>query len=129
MRLEREKAQIRGQIGEIRAVLGLIFKGYRILARNVRLSGAEIDIVALGPWRLGRSAPLVFVEVRVRATAEEAAGSINAEKRKRIARAAAAFLATRPHLSARPCRFDAILITPGNAPRHIRNAWVLEEGA
>lgn len=123
MRLEREKARARGHAGELSAALLLLFKGYRILARNVRLGGGELDLVALGPWWQDRPAPLVFVEVRVRGSLSEAAASIGPEKRRRIESAAGAFRTTRPSHAHRPCRFDAVLIVPGRAPRHIKDAW------
>ncbi len=73
-----------GDFGEAVACGYLVAQGYRILERNVRISGAEVDIVALD----GRC--LVFVEVRLRrsrlyGTAEE---SITPVKRRRMRRAA-----------------------------------------
>jgi len=77
--------------------------GYEIVARNVRLAGAEIDLVA----RDGDA--IVFVEVRSRSHRRHGGPleTIGAVKRLRIARAAAAFLA-RAGASARPARFDVL---------------------
>ena len=43
----RLDAHARGVLGEVRAEQELTRKGYRIVARNVALRGAEIDLVAL----------------------------------------------------------------------------------
>ena len=79
-------------------------QGYRILERNYRISLGEIDIIA----RDGGT--VVFVEVRLRRSAEYggAAESITARKRRRLRLAAEHYLARLP--SEPPCRFDAILL-------------------
>ena len=51
-----------GAEGEARAARFLARRGYRILARNVRAGGVEIDLVA------ARGALLAFVEVKTRRT-------------------------------------------------------------
>ena len=51
-----------GAEGEARAARFLARRGYRILARNVRAGGVEIDLVAT------RGALLAFVEVKTRRT-------------------------------------------------------------
>ena len=60
----------------------LVVKGYRILTRQYRAQGGELDIVAVSPPWTRRT--LVFVEVRARATVADAADSIGAEKRRRV---------------------------------------------
>jgi putative endonuclease len=99
-------AQARGRMAEARAADWLAGRGLKILARNVRCRGGEIDLVCLD-----RSA-LVFVEVRLRTNPHygSAAESITAAKRRRILFAARWWLASagRAHQN-RACRFDAVL--------------------
>jgi putative endonuclease len=109
-------ARRRGARAERLAVWLLRLKGYAILARDLRLPGGEIDIVA----RRGRV--LVFVEVKARADIAAAAEALRRRQRARIVRAAAAFLARRPDLAGHDARFDAILF--GRLlPRHVADAW------
>ncbi|CAA7621318.1 YraN family protein [Magnetospirillum sp. SS-4] len=118
---EGREARRRGRMAEFLAAAWLRLKFYRILARGVsggRGSGAgEIDIVA----RRGRI--IAFVEVKSRHTLAEAADSLGPAQRRRIERAAGAFLARRPHLAGLHVRFDAVLVAPGRLPRHIPDAW------
>lgn len=92
-----------GAEGEERAAAHLEATGWRLLARNVRAGGVELDLVA------ERRGMLAFVEVKSRRARahglpEEA---VDACKRARLVRGAAAWLATaRPR--ARSVRFDVI---------------------
>ncbi|MDR3352008.1 MAG: YraN family protein [Zoogloeaceae bacterium] len=81
----------------------LIERGMKILARNYRVKGGEIDLVA----REGRVT--VFVEVRLRRSARfgGAGASITEAKRRRLLLAARHWLATHGDT---PCRFDCILL-------------------
>src|SRR5689334_703283 len=76
-----------GALAEAQAALYLERLGYRILTRNARLPGGEIDIVALD----GRT--LVFVEVkrRLRGSFGAALGAVDARKRTRLRALAADF--------------------------------------
>lgn len=123
MRLEREKARARGTAAEWLAAAWLVGKGYRILTRQFRAHGGELDIVALTPFWTTRA--IVFVEVRARGTIEQAAESVGAVKRRRVEAAAAQFCARRPRLGALPRRYDLVLLTPGQWPRHMIDAWRL----
>ena len=92
-----------GAAGEQRAAEHLARSGYRILARNTRSAGVEIDIVAT------RGDCIVFVEVKARRSAAfgGAAEAVDARKQARLVRAAHAWLDEhRPH--ARRVRFDVI---------------------
>jgi putative endonuclease len=86
--------------------------GYRIRERNYRTRVGEIDFIA------EEGDVLCFVEVKARRSArfglpEEA---VNAEKQRRIFRAAQAYL-QREHLEKRRCRFDVVAIRlDGAAP-------------
>ena len=110
-----------GRAGEFAAALLLRLKGYRVLARRFAIgagTGAgEVDLIA----RRGRT--LAFVEVKTRSDLDSAALAVLPEQRRRIVRAAEAFLAARPGLSGLEVRFDAVLVAPGRLPRHLPGAW------
>ena len=79
---ERQVAFRFGISAESRAAAFLIAKGYRILARRYRSPMGEIDIIA------ARRSTLIFVEVKARATLDEAALAITPRQKQRIAAAA-----------------------------------------
>jgi putative endonuclease len=95
--------------------------GYKILTRNFRIEGGEVDIVA----RDGKT--LVFIEVKTRAyddpTPEE---QVNAFKTHQVTKAAKVFL-SRYGFPQPPARFDVIAIVwpTGREPmiRHTPNAF------
>ncbi len=121
MAQRHHEALARGRAAEWTAALWLLAKGYRILARGFRVSGGELDIVALAP--LWQTPAVVFVEVRARGTMEAAAESVTAAKRDRVALAADRFCARRRKLHELPWRFDLILVAPGRWPQHVANVW------
>jgi putative endonuclease len=106
-----------GISAESRAAALLLAKGFRILARRWKSPVGEIDIVAR------RRNLLVFVEVKARERLDDAAWSVTARQRARIIAAAEAWLAAHPDPSIQDIRFDAMLIAPGRAPRHIPAAF------
>jgi putative endonuclease len=114
---DRRAAQIHGLRAESWAVWRLRLAGYRVLARNFRVPGGEIDLI------VRRGSVVAFVEVKARATYEVAAESIQPRQRLRIRNAALAFLARRPDLAGLAMRFDVVLVTPRRLPRHVRDAW------
>ena len=120
-RAARQEAEGSGRRGERLAAWWLRLKGYRILARAFRTKVGEIDLVAR------RGSVLAFVEVKLRASLAGAAFSITPRQKKRIARAALAFLQRHPELAPLSPRFDAILIAPRRWPRHIEGAWRSDE--
>lgn len=117
----RRRARRVGLWGEAAAVWLLRLKGYRILARDLRLGPGEVDIVAL------RGRTLAFVEVKTRPDADLAKLSIGRAQRRRIAGTASAFLARHPRFAGHAIRFDALLVVPRRIPIHIANAWTAEE--
>lgn len=74
--------------GERRAARHYRLRGYRILATNVRTGGYELDLIV----RRGRR--LIFVEVkeRRRDLFGGPVGAVDVEKRRRVGRAAGAWL-------------------------------------
>ena len=114
---ERVAAFHVGLSAESRAAAFLIAKGFRILARRFRTPVGEVDIVAR------RRGLLVFVEVKARATLDDAAESVTPRQRQRIVAAAEVWLAAHPDDGQGDIRFDAILVAPGRMPRHIQAAF------
>ena len=122
MKAEKEKARARGAAAEWFASAWLFFKGYRILARQFRARGGELDVVALTPyWR--SPCTIVFVEVRARGTLEQAIESVTPTKRGRVERAASQFCARRPRLAGLPRRYDLIVLGQTGWPLHVVDAW------
>jgi putative endonuclease len=116
-RPERVAAFRLGLSAESRAAMFLIAKAYRIAARRWKTPAGEIDIVAR------RRRTLVFVEVKARATLDQAAEAVTERAKRRIVGAAEFWLAAHPDDVNAEIRFDAILIAPGKMPRHIANAF------
>jgi putative endonuclease len=114
---ERRAAFRRGLSAESRAVLLLLLKGYRILARRWQSPVGEIDIVAR------RRRVLVFVEVKARGKLDDAAEAVTDRQRRRIAAAAEAWLAAHPRQAYAEIRFDAVLVLPRRWPRHLLAAF------
>ena len=111
----------RGHGAEGLAAWWLRLKGYRILARNWRSAAGEIDLIAR------RGGVLVVIEVKQRGDLTQAADALQVRQRRRLARAAAAFLASRPDLAGLDLRFDAVvfgrLLGFRARPIHLKDAW------
>ena len=114
--MNRRAAEKRGRSAETIAALWLRLKGWRILGRRARVPGGEVDIIA----RRGRI--LAFVEVKARASADQAGFALEAYRLRRVA-VAAERLAPRFMRAGDDLRIDAILIVPGRLPRHLTNVW------
>ncbi len=114
---KRQAAFLLGLSAETRAAALLLAKGYRIAARRWRSAAGEIDIVAR------RGNLLIFVEVKARATFDDAAYSVTERQKQRIAAAAAIWLADNASDAQRDMRFDAILVAPRRWPRHVEAAF------
>jgi len=106
-----------GLSAESRAAAWLLAHGYRILARRWKSPLGEIDIIA------ARRRTLIFVEVKARASLDEAAEAVSERQQRRIAAAAEIWLAANPQPAIQDIRFDAILVAPGKLPRHIQAAF------
>ena len=94
-----------GRRGERAAEKHLRRVGYRIVARNFRAAGAEIDLVAMD------GDTLVFVEVKTRRSRDAGAPeeAVDERKQKRMRRAAEIF-ATRYRADEVEMRFDIIAV-------------------
>src|SRR5260370_24846283 len=109
-RPERVEAFQRGLSAESRAALLLIAKAYRILARRWKTPFGEIDIVAR------RRGILVFVEVKARASADDAMEAVTERTKRRIVSAAEIWL---PRCPARPncvVRSSVCIVPSGHVP-------------
>ena len=101
-----------GRAGEDAAAAHLEALGYRILKRNLRGPGGEIDIVARD------GATIAFVEVKARESRRfgSALAAVDARKRRRIRAIAADFLQyLEPGAKA---RFDVLAIENGRLTLH-----------
>ena len=112
-----------GAEGERRAADHLKRRGYRIVARNVRAGGVEMDLIA-------RRGPLVvFVEVKTRRSRRFGLpeDAVDARKRARLIRGAAAWLHEQRQGIQRT-RFDVIVCECDDSGRswrlrHLENAF------
>ena len=106
-----------GISAESRAAAYLMAKGYRILAKRFRTPHGEIDIVAR------RRNLIVFIEVKARASLDDAAYAVTPRQQQRIIDAAQAWLMAHPEHAEYELRFDAMLIAPRHLPRHLLAAF------
>ena len=106
-----------GVSAESRAAAFLMAKGYRILEKRFRTPYGEIDIVAR------RRNLVAFIEVKARASLEEAAYAVTARQQVRSVAAAQAWLMAHPEHADFDLRFDAVLIAPRRLPRHLLAAF------
>src|SRR5215467_14093598 len=114
---ERVAAFQTGLSAESRAAALLMAKGYRVLAKRFRTPHGEIDLVAK------RRNLVAFVEVKARATLDDAAFAVTPRQQVRIINAAQAWLVAHPEYAQFELRFDAILIAPRRLPRHLLAAF------
>jgi putative endonuclease len=117
------QARLDGRAAEVLAAVWLMAKGYQLLGFRLRTPHGEIDLLA----RRGRV--LAVVEVKARATLEEALAAVPPTQRRRLARAAHGLAARRASLRNLKPRLDLFALAPGRRPRHIPDAWAgFEEG-
>jgi putative endonuclease len=115
-----------GELGEEVATNFLIARGFRILERNFRCKGGEVDIIARDPGDKG----LVFIEVKARRGLSYGVPqlAVTPFKQRQISKAALTWLA-KNRLHDHNARFDVIAIllhTDGpHAVDHIKNAFDL----
>ena len=114
---ERVAAFQTGLSAESRAAAFLIAKGYRILAKRFKTPYGEIDLVAR------RRNLIAFVEVKARASLDDAAWAVTPRQQQRIINAAQAWLMAHPEHAEFDMRFDAVLIAPKHLPKHLMAAF------
>jgi putative endonuclease len=106
-----------GLSAEARAAAFLIAKGYRILAKRFRTPHGEIDLIAK------RRNLVAFVEVKARASLDDAAYAVTPRQQARIIAAAQIWLMAHPEHDSYDLRFDAMLVAPRRLPRHVVAAF------
>ena len=106
-----------GLSAESRAAAYLMAKGYRILAKRFRTPHGEIDLVAK------KRNLVAFVEVKARASFDDAAYAVTPRQQARIINAAQAWLMAHPEHAEFDLRFDVVLIAPKSLPRHLLAAF------
>jgi putative endonuclease len=114
---ERVAAFRTGLSAEGRAAAFLMAKGYRILAKRFRTPHGEIDLVAK------RRQLVAFVEVKARASLDDAAYAVTPRQQARIIAAAELWLMAHPEHAGYDLRFDAMLIAPRRLPHHLMAAF------
>ena len=118
----REATFLRGHRAEWIALLFLVTKGYRPIARRYAASGGEIDLIVM------RGDTIAFVEVKARGLMDDALSAITARKRRRFSRAVRAWLSRNTWAEGKTWRADAVFIAPKTWPKHIVSAFELEMG-
>ena len=111
---------LRGLSAERAALVWLMLKGWRPLARRYVGAGGEIDLV------MRRGSTIAFVEVKARGVMDDAATSIDEGKRRRLRRAARAWLTRHPWAAGLTLRADAVFVAPGAWPRHVPDVFSLD---
>jgi putative endonuclease len=106
----------KGRAGEDRAAAFLEDRGYRVVARNVRVPGGEIDVVCLD------GSTLVIVEVKRRDSSRfgSALAAVDARKRATLRRVAADY--AQIVAPSAKIRFDVIAVSGNRLSLH-RNAF------
>ena len=107
---------VRGRRAERATSVLLRLRGFRVLARNLRIRGAgEVDVLA----RSGSTLVLVEVKARRRGEPAEAVGP---ERQRSLRRCAEVLLAEPANGWADGVRFDVVAVT-GVRFRHLRDAF------
>jgi putative endonuclease len=113
---------ISGADAETRALRHLEAQGLKLVTRNWRTTGGELDLV------LRDRDTLVIAEVRARSRSDfgGAAASVDSRKRARIVHAARAYLAGHPQFARLAVRFDVVALEGGGI-EWIQNAFDVED--
>jgi putative endonuclease len=117
----RRRNERRGRWAESLALASLRLKGYRLLARRFKSGPGEVDLI------MRRGEVTAFIEVKVRGTADLAVEAVTNHQSRRIAAAARIWMARDPQAMLGICRFDIVAVTPYQWPRHIPNAFIVED--
>ncbi|MDR3374719.1 MAG: YraN family protein [Ancalomicrobiaceae bacterium] len=113
----RRRAERWGLSAEFRAAWSLRLKGFSIIARRFKSPRGEIDIVA----RRGRT--IAFVEVKARASFEDALEAVTPRTRRRIEAAAADWSVRHPGYADFFWRYDIVVVVPRRWPKHVADAF------
>jgi putative endonuclease len=119
-RTERLERYRRGRFSELVAAALLLARGYRILDRRCRTPYGELDLIAV------RARRIAFVEVKRRATREQAEAALTQYQARRMARAAEYWVSRHPRYRDHDRGLDAILVLPRRLPVHLPDALQIE---
>lgn len=110
---------MRGAAAEQRAQKWLQKRGLKLLARNWRCRGGELDLV------MTDGDELVFIEVRARSRSDYggALASVDARKQAHLVHAARHFLAAHPEHAESIARFDVLAFESSDDPLWIQSAF------
>ena len=108
----------KGRAGEAAAAFLLEERGMKILERNFRSFGGEVDIIAM------EGETLVFVEVKTWAAygMDALEQALNVKKQRRIIETSKYFLSLHREYSNMAVRFDVVFISPGGVT-HLASAF------
>ena len=109
----------KGRTGEDTAALFLENKGMKIIGRNFRHRGGEVDIIAQ------EEETLVFIEVKTWSiySIDALEQGLNEKKQRRIIETAKYFLSVHREYRYMAVRFDVIFITPQRIT-HLASAFM-----
>lgn len=112
-----QAADRRGRSAEAAAQVALERDGWSILARRLRTSAGEVDLVA------EKEGLLAIVEVKSRPGLAEAAASLSDRQQARLISAAEIILANNPQWGSNGVRFDLLLVNAAGVVRRITDAF------
>lgn len=112
----RLKAYRYGLRAEVRCMVFLWLRGYRIVTRRMRNGCGEIDLIAC------RRNGIVFIEVKARQSREDGLYALTPKQQQRIGRAAQMWLAEHSKYAGRDARFD-LMVVHGWRVHQVRHAF------
>jgi putative endonuclease len=110
----------KGKLAEASAEILLRTQGYSILARRFKTGSGEIDLVAR------RGSRVAFIEVKLRASIDDAAEAVTPKLRGRVRNAAELWLQDHEADQSIDPAFDVVLMAPGQWPVHMTDAFPFE---
>lgn len=115
-----ETTTVLGRRGEDLALQYLEARGLRLLERNYRCKGGEIDLVMLD------GTTLALIEVRSRSSSDfgGAAASVGTRKQRRFIVAARHLMLTRPQMRKLAARFDVVAVDRAEGSGEQVVTWV-----
>ena len=113
----RLSAERKGRKGETLAMIFLMLKGYRIIARRYKTKLGEVDIIAR------KRDVVAMVEVKARASLLEAMDAVDFSTMKRIESAGDIWLSKQRDYAQLNIRYDLIAILPRKWPVHVESLF------
>ncbi len=113
----RRSAERKGHKGETIAVIWLMLKGYRIVARRYKTKIGEVDIIAR------KRDVVAMVEVKARNSVGEAMDAVDRTTMRRIEAAGDIWLAKQRDFARLSVRYDLVAILPRKWPVHVKRLF------